>query len=192
MKYAPIYFALIIVSACTNKIKNTESEGSSIASNLQSIFSKTDSAWALMIKSDDNKIQNLKRLTKELQLIEGSSESGLNKLSSQIDSLNLFRYSRISMQNSFVIDLYDSVTNKAIFEVKKQINQNKNATKYQLVNQLISEIQAADDSVLQYRKAYDHTVDGYNKYLKVNRKNLKRNYPGFDTLKKYSVFRLFE
>ncbi|HPI09935.1 MAG TPA: hypothetical protein PLK63_02795 [Catalimonadaceae bacterium] len=94
------------------------------------------------------------------------------------------------MKFSRNIDKYDSITNQVIQKLRNESNQNPNAIKYQIVNQLFSEIQLADDSVLFYRKEYDRTVDSFNNFLKTRKKDLKKSGINVDSLQPYPVFRL--
>jgi hypothetical protein len=151
---------------------------------------KSDSCWSSMMVSDNNKISNLDRLLKELKLIEGSNEKSLQEIEPHIRSLKQNRYDRISMGMGNQIDHYDSLTNSAIAKIRKAASENPNAIRYQIVNQLLTEIQTADDSVLFYRKEYDRTIDRYNEFLKTQEAGLRKTFDRFDTLRRYPVFRL--
>jgi hypothetical protein len=140
--------------------------------------------------SDDAKIDNLRRLAKELELIKGSNPAKINQLSTEIDQLPLIRYSRKNMGSGKAIDRYDSATNSILSSIKQEIQSNPETERFQIVQQLRNEIQMADDSVLYFRKGYDKQVDALNGYLKKNRKQLKRISPIFDTIQPFPVFRL--
>jgi hypothetical protein len=181
-----IAFAL---SSCKQVQKSSVAE-SSVSKELEDQKLQLDSTWNVMFQSDDNKIENLNRLVKELQMIDGSNSGLLTLAEKEIQSIKGFRYDQNSMRISRSIDIYDSVTNVVIQKLRNETNQNPNAIKYQIVNQLISEIQLADDSILFYRKEYDRTVDSYNNFLKTRNKDLKKSGINVDSLKPYPVFRL--
>jgi len=143
-----------------------------------------------MITSDDNKIENMNRLVRELQMIDGSNAESLNSTALEVQKLSGQRYDQKTMKFSRNIDKYDSITNQVIQKLRNESNQNPNAIKYQIVNQLFSEIQLADDSVLFYRKEYDRTVDSFNNFLKTRKKDLKKSGINVDSLQPYPVFRL--
>lgn len=132
------------------------------------------------------------RLLKELGLLNGSNPSRLNQLADQTRQLEAFRYSRNGLKPDGVdlIGRYDSVTNQVWTDIRKEVQANPEAEKYQIIQQLVSEIQAADDSVLFFRMAYDRSVDRYNAYLKKNKKELKRIISNLDSMRPYPVFRL--
>ncbi len=191
MKYVIISVLSIglVLSSCKQVQKSSVTE-SSVSSELEKQRLQLDSTWNVMFKSDDNKIENLNRLVKELQMIDGSNSESLLLAEKEIQTIKSHRYDQKTMSVSKNIDLYDSVTNRVIQKIRNETNQNPNAIKYQIVNQLISEIQQADDSILFYRKEYDRTVDSYNSFLKTRKKDLKKSGINVDTMKPYPVFRL--
>jgi len=189
------YFIILLLSiafalsSCKQVQKSSVAE-SSVSKELENQKLQLDGTWNVMFQSDDNKIENLNRLVKELQMIDGSNSGLLTLAEKEIQSIKGFRYDQNSMRISRSIDIYDSVTNVVIQKLRNETNQNPNAIKYQIVNQLISEIQLADDSILFYRKEYDRTVDSYNNFLKTRNKDLKKSGINVDSLKPYPVFRL--
>jgi hypothetical protein len=180
---------LVLISfGCKQVPKKTTA--SPFVTELENHLTLIDSSWTAMIKSDDNKISNLERLSKELELIDGSNVEALKEIEEYLKLLPKHRYDQITMKDSKAIDKYDSTTNEVILKIKKVSSENPNAQKYQIVNQLVSEIQAADDSVLFFRKEFDRSVDAYNFFIGKNQKELKKSYPGYDSLRRFSVFRL--
>jgi hypothetical protein len=188
-----LVFALLCLftglSACRH-IHNSSVIESAVLKDFEKTHHLVDSTWKIMITSDDNKIENLIRLSKELQMIDGSNTESLVSSEAEINNLKRKRYNQISMQLSRNIDVYDSATNQAIQKLRNETNKNPNAVKYQIINQLLSEIQIADDSVLFYRKEYDRTVDSFNNFIKTRKKDLKKAGINTDTIKPYPVFRL--
>jgi hypothetical protein len=130
------------------------------------------------------------RLVKELLMIDGANSESLKSTETAVQKLTENRYDQNSMKFSRNIDLYDSVTNQVIQKLRNETNSNPNAIKYQIVNQLLSEIQMADDSILFYRKEYDRKVDQFNNFLKTRKKDLKKSGVNVDSIKPYPVFRL--
>ena len=192
----PLLLVLLLAMLCgvsckdgKNK-KTTEKEP--VVHGFEQKQAQMDSAWTSMIVSDENKFANMDRVVAELKLIEGSNEAILTDLQKNIDSVRQSRYTRTSMASSSQIDAYDLGTNQVLAAVRKQVTENPNANKYQIINQLVSEIQLADDSVLLYRKSYDKAIDDYRQFLVANRKALKKGIPAFDSLPNYSYFRLVQ
>ena len=180
---------VLMISSC-KQVKKSSGSDSSVSKELEKQIFQLDSTWNIMFKSDDNKIENMSRLVKELQMIDGVNSKALKSAESEVLGLKEKRYDKISMRLSRNIDLYDSVTNQVLKNLRNETNQNPNAVKYQIVNQLMSEIQLADDSILFYRKEYDRTVDAYNNFLKTRRKDLEKSGINVDSMKPYPVFRL--
>jgi hypothetical protein len=82
------------------------------------------------------------------------------------------------------------VSTALITALRQEVNSNPEAVKFQIVNQLVSEISQSDDSVLFYRKEYDRCADKLNLSLKKNRKKLTGVMPDLDSIKAFPVFRL--
>jgi len=149
-----------------------------------------DSSWQIMMNSDDGKIQNMDRLVSELLLIDGSDSVALHTIQSGIEGLKKERYSRFNIRRAGIIDRYDSLTTSLIVNLKKEVSRNPKAEQFQIVNQLVNEISLADDSVLFYRKEYDRFADKLNLSMKKNKKKLKDEFQGIDSIASYPVFRL--
>ncbi len=184
-----IFLWIIYLSSCTIKDKSSSNKKTILTEVKQYSF-EVDSAWKSMLQSDDIKISNILRLIEELKLIDGTSEIKLKSLTEEANNLKAIRYNIESIRNSKLIDKYDSVTNKVFFETKEEINKNPNAEKYQIISQLVSEIQMADDSVIIYRKNYDKKVDNFNSFKKKNIKKLNDLKSGESQIPEYSLFRL--
>lgn len=184
---------LTFFSSCRNQVnQNSTEKNISVANQIDLLKAELDSSWMVMQKSDLAKFANMQRLAEELKLIQGSDNAKLESVLLALKGVDSVRYNPRSIEESYRIDQFDSATNSVWSSLRGEVSNNKNADKYQIVHQLITEIQAADDSILFYRKAYDHKVDAFNAYFKQNKKELKRNYPGFDTLRTYPVFRLVQ
>jgi hypothetical protein len=188
------FFLLLLIQAftvgCRQVTTRKAEEKNSLELEWNRLSQVADSSWVVMMGSDDAKIDNLRRLAKELELIKGSNPAKINQLSTEIDQLPLIRYSRKNMGSGKAIDRYDSATNSILSSIKQEIQSNPETERFQIVQQLRNEIQMADDSVLYFRKGYDKQVDALNGYLKKNRKQLKRISPIFDTIQPFPVFRL--
>lgn len=175
--------------SCRQEPKNG-TQPDPLAKKLERYYAQTDTSWSRMMASDDAKISNLKRLADELLLIDGSNEKNLQGLRKKADSLSAIRYDRQNLRENGKIDAYDMATNEVIAGLRKEIAENPNAIKYQIVNQLVSEIIQADDSVLILRKEYDRSLDSVRLFKKSNKRGLKKVVPSLDSLPDYPYFRL--
>lgn len=188
-----IFVCLIWFASCRNQPNQTSTEKtSSPTAQIEALKLEMDSSWQVMQQSDLSKFSNMERLAEELKLIQGSDNARIESIIAMLKAVDSVRYNPITISESARIDRFDSATNSVWMNLRNEVSKNKNADKYQIVHQLITEIQQADDSVLFYRKAYDHKVDAFNIYFKQNKKELKRDFPGFDTLRPYPVFRLVQ
>ena len=153
-------------------------------------YSGADSCWNAMMGSDDGKIQNMDRLAGELLLVDGCDSSSLLKTRSAISGLKAMRYNRQNLRDPGLIDRYDSACTALITALKNEVRRNPKAEQYQIINQLVTEVSVADDSVLFYRKEYDRFADRLNLSLKKNRKKLQNELKTPDSLRPFPVFRL--
>lgn len=182
--------ALAFSSLSCKQNQKTGSQPDPLVQKLDLYYAKADTSWSRMMASDDAKISNLKRLADELLLIDGSNEKNLQLLRNKADTLPLIRYDRRNLRENGKIDTYDMATNEVIAGLRKEISDNPNAIKYQIVNQLVSEIIQADDSVLMFRKEYDRTLDSVRLFKKRQKRELKKSIPALDSLPDYPYFRL--
>lgn len=186
-------FLFLAVSFSGLSCKQDQKAGETIdplVVGFERFVSKTDTAWEKMMASDNQKIDNMRRLVEELILIDGSDETQLKELKTKIEDLPTIRYNRLDMKESTKIDRYDAATNEAIAQIRQAISANPNAMKYQIVNQLMAEVGLADDSVLVFRKEYDRALDSLQVFRKKNRKKLKKILPATDSLPEFPRFRL--
>ena len=153
-------------------------------------LSSADSCWTKMIASDDNKFHNMMRLTDELLLIDGCDSQAVQLAKIEIEKAQSLRYSRERMGEKGAIDRHDSLTDLTLASLRKEVARNPNAVSFQIVNQLVSEINQADDSVLFFRKEYDHQIDKLNQLLKAKKKEITQGIPSVDSIESFPVFRL--
>jgi len=153
-------------------------------------LSSADSCWMKMIASDDNKFNNMMRLTEELLLIDGCDSLAVQLAKIEIEKAQNLRYSRERIRENGAIERYDSLTNLTLAILRKEVARNPNAISFQIVNQLVSEINLADDSVLVYRQDYDHQIDTLNQLLKAKKKEIIQGIPSIDSIESFPVFRL--
>ena len=185
-----IFFGLLFNVSCNRPKDPKDPDARKTKSEFETVIQKSDSVWQAMITSDNNKISNMKRLVVELGNISEKQSQNMVQTDTLINKLLTVRYDRETMKTSGLIDQYDSVTNRAIFALRQEIQTNPEAVKYQIISQLASEIQQADDSILYFRKEYDRKIDAYNLYVKKNKKEITKNISQNEGLKKYYVFRL--
>jgi hypothetical protein len=191
-KHCFSFLLLVLIPAlygCRQTQKQAGEASDTLAMRLDQNLRAIDSTWNRMMVSDDTKIANMRRLCKELELLKGSQEAEIKALLEQVEQLPHARYTREQVALSGFIEKYDSLTNAAIENITATARKLAPEQEYQLINQLISEIRMADDSVLFYRKEYDHTLDLYSAFLKEKGAGLRKRFPGIDSLRRYRVFR---
>jgi hypothetical protein len=158
----------------TEKYSGTTEENLSPEGIFLSMQDSIKNAWQVMIADDDEKHFHISRLLDEL-LYAGNIDS------IRIDSLRQFgvfvvssRYDQQSMAESWRIDRYDSLNSVLINRVINLAYQEPEFDKYPLMQELIIDIQEADNRVLMHRIHYDNFVFNFNQKLSDNNKEYKK------------------
>lgn len=189
-------FALVcLLWSCKNQTRQPSktSAGQLLVDQYHDLGSRSQVAWTRMMNSDRTKFDNMRRLVSELKLVDGSDHEALDRIVLKINTIDSVRYTRAGISDSKAIDRFDAVTNDIWSALRSEVTKTEKASAFQIIsNILIPEIQQADDSVLFYRKDYDRSVDSLNLFLKQNRKALRKEVPGVDTLKPLPVFRMVQ
>lgn len=189
-----IIFCASILLLMNLKCSRTSNDGSSSGSaavmeqQATKLESAMDSAWQVMIKSDDNKLNNLLLLAERISYCKEYSDTEITNLKQRVEQLRQSRYSRNDIKVSANIDRYDSLTTILLGYFQKTLARHPDADNFQVIVQLKEEIAAADDSMLLYRKGYDAQVDKWNAFVKANQKSLRKIDTG--RFKLLPVFRL--
>ena len=178
---------LTLLWSCHSKDK--KAEDAAIIS-LEIDWQKADSSWKKMISSDDGKIENINRLISELLLLDGCDSALLLQCREKSTQMASGRYNKGNIREPGRIEKFDSLSIHIINSLQKETNRIPGATDFQLINQLLNEIKAADDSVIFYRKDYDHHVDTLNQNIRKNKKILEVLGDSSTKFRTYPVFRL--
>ena len=183
------FISILLLTCLVGCKNNSDQNQENSATSFNLTLAKADSSWNLMMKSDDAKLDNMNRLAEELLLIENCDSASLIQGKEQILGLRKIRYTKETLGEPGLIDRYDSLTTAAIGLLRAEINRNKKAGQYQLIDQLKSEIITADDSVLFYRKAYDSFASMLNEEMQ---KNKATSLPAIEGMKngRLPLFRL--
>jgi len=161
----------LCVAACNrsnqNNTNNTETvEGEAELKNqYDSLYKQVMVAWDAMIADDDNKLFMMKRLLDEVSYTGNFNKNSYDSLTAQVENLNKVRYTMLTMTDSDLIDLYDSLSANASQKVKSFAQSNPEFNNYPLMDELIIDISEADNMVLLYRIKYDNAASDYNAFL---------------------------
>ena len=151
-----------------------------------SMKDSTNKAWDVMIKSDDQKIDDLARLLQEISYCKKYNVLLLDSLTMVVKTLKDKRYKQLTM-TSTEIDAYDDLTNKIISRTKYLGNTTKDLSAHPIAETLFSDIATADNDVVRYRNLYDGFAFAYNNYYEANKEILSAQIKDFQKL---PVFRL--
>jgi hypothetical protein len=146
--------------------------------------------WALMIKSDDQKIADVKRLLQEISYTDKPSVIELMKLQKLQEQLTSKRYTQETMAESKRIDDYDMATDSLIKRTLQLTANTAGIESHPLAQELADDIMEADTDVVRYRALYDSYVKRYNAYISKNEKQLKKLGEPYASFKKKPLFEL--
>lgn len=139
-----------------------------------------------MIKSDDQKIDDIARLLLEISYCKKYNAMLLDSLNEVVKTLKNERYLQHSMQSA-EIDAYDELTNHVIARVKYLARTTDELKSHPLAETLYNDIAKSDNDVALYRSMYDRFAMEYNDYREANKEKLGEKAKDFPKLPLFSV-----
>ena len=173
---------------CSREQQKSAKAEQALLEEAASIEQALDSAWQVMIASDDNKLNNMLLLADRISYLKTYNDTEITNLKQRVEVLRKQRYSRSDIAVSEQIDAYDERTSELLTYMRHTLSQHPDANDFQIIVQLQEEIAAADDSMILYRKGYDAQVDKWNAFVGKNADVLKK--AGKENIKPLPVFRL--
>ena len=169
-----IFFVAIILGACNKNTSTslTPTAIDSLKTVFQDINTQLEAAWNTMMQDDDDKLSNLTRLLQEVEYSGDYNRLKLDSLKKDIDQLAAVRYDQQTMSDSDLINLYDSMTTRAMGEVTVFTTRLSQFDQYPLMGQLIQEVFEADDRILRFRIDYDRAAKQYNSFIEEHEPDL--------------------
>lgn len=126
-------------------------------------------AWQDMIKDDDEKLANMKRLLQEVSYTQNFNKQRHDSLLQRVDLLEDMRYDMESMADSDKIDIYDAASGVLSRDITLFAVNHPDYANYPLMEELIAEIEQANERVLLHRIRYDQSAKAYNSFIQENK-----------------------
>lgn len=171
------FLFLAIISSCEKKGTKgdlSQTEIDSIKLAFEEIQITIDTTWANMVEDDNQKIADAKRLLEEISYTNIYSPVQFDSLKLNLTELQKMRYNNISMENSELIDSYDSASNKIMNDIITLASNHPDYQRYPLMKELIKDIQEANGRVLKHRINYDFAAKSYNQFIEENKEQLRK------------------
>lgn len=171
-----ILFILVIsIGACNKNASSTLTPTAvdSLKTVFQDLNSELEITWNDMMKDDDEKLANLRRILQEVEYSSNYNRLKLDSLRKGIDELEKVRYDQQTMSDSDLINVYDSMTNQVMGEVTMFTTSLEQFEQYPTMGQLLQEVFEADDRVLRYRIQYDKLAKQYNSFIETNQPDMQ-------------------
>ncbi|CAN5186041.1 hypothetical protein BH23BAC1_BH23BAC1_36310 [soil metagenome] len=151
-----------------------------------------DASWIVMIKDDDEKIADMKRLLNEISKTKRYDKARHRELINDVDKLALIRYDRKSMADSDKIDEYDSANSIMTKEVILFAANHPQYEDNPVFEDIINEIQVADNRVILHRIRYDRSAKAFNSFVQQNQPYINQLNTSRKDWSKVALFELSE
>lgn len=169
-----IPFLLLMLVACQERktTSTTEVSEDSLGKEFTAIRDTAAKAWDLMIKSDDQKIADMKRLLLEISYCKKYNAMRLDSISKAVDGLAAQRYQQTTMTEA-QIGTYDDQTTAIINAIRSLAQSTEELPSHPIAEELYNSIVQADADVVRYRALYDKFAFIYNEFIEKNKEALK-------------------
>lgn len=174
-KYLVVCLFFTLIVACDTSEKgdqsspavagNNEARLDSINLQFVMINDSLQTSWMEMIKDDNEKFANMKRLLQEVSFTKNYDKETYDELMTRIDQMSVIRYNMETMANSNKIDEYDAVSNALSNDVTQFVVNHPDYGSYPLMDELIEDIHQADYRILLHRIKYDQNAKQYNHFI---------------------------
>ena len=144
-----------------------------------------------MVDDDNRKIKAMHNLVHELMVSGDNANEDLISLEKRLEKLNTLRYDQETMANPELVDEYDFATSSLINEIISVAESSSKSANNKTLQNLIDNINIADQRVNTYREEYDYIILKYNHFIEENRAYLKEIDPQY-SLKNKPIFQMTE
>ncbi|MFW6225304.1 MAG: hypothetical protein ACOC4B_03480, partial [Bacteroidota bacterium] len=120
---------------------------------------------------DEKKLAYLRRLLEEIAATNNYDEEVYESYMKMVDALQSMRYSQETLQSE-IIDEYDSATGEVVRKITNYAQEHPDFENYPLMEELINDINQAQNMVLIYRSRYDMMAKSLNDFIEENENRL--------------------
>lgn len=148
-----------------------------------------DSNWQRMMRSDDQKLTEVRGLLQDLKKQPRLNAAQVRTLGEQAGRLKPQRYDRQSMASSEIIDQYDAAQDSVLKPLVRLAAPEGNAPT-ERIRDYVEHIMLADANVVSYRAHYDAAAKAYNNYLRLHQTELAQMGDDYARLRPLPLFEL--
>ena len=165
--------ALIITLLFTSCGKDTSKETTKAEAELKteqitflldSTYATSSAWWDSVMTQDDNKMADIKRLLDEISYTPAYDEQKLEELRKLFEEVKEMRYTQSTLSGD-IIDNYDLMQDSLMKAVRYFAGVTPQLENYPLADELMRDIQEADQQVVLYRSEYGNHANIYNALL---------------------------
>ncbi|MFN6943446.1 MAG: hypothetical protein ACK4ND_00755 [Cytophagaceae bacterium] len=196
--FIPVLLILIAFSSCEKKQESksetkalSEAASETLITEFKTLEDSLEQSWNQMIKADDEKIDDVKRLLQEISFCKRYNVLTHDTLTKLVSVLKEQRYNRESLIDSKIIDKYDNLTDSLIAAVFKLTQATTEMESHDITEKLVTDInQANNDDLLKLRVNYDKWALKYNSFIEEHEAELKTLGLAPGSLKKKPLFQI--
>ncbi len=186
-----IVFAFYLIGCKNEKPETTQKEPveqDSLLISAKIISDSLHANWNAMIKSDDQKFENIKRLLQEISYTSKYNHLLHDSLDKACNEVKGTRYTQ-ETKDAQAIDKYDALTDKYISRVMALAGSTPELPQHPLAEELISEINEANtNTLIKLRVNYGRWVVINNEFVKAYKKELTAAGPPYSEMKEINEF----
>ena len=146
-----------------------------ISSEVSTLDSSANAAWAVMAKADSQKFADIRRLLQEISYCKKYNEKEYEYLMKETNSVYGMRYTISTLSDSTIV-AYDSATTILVQKVRALKSKTPEILQHPLAEQLENEIMKAEtEDIIRYRNNYDRAAQEYNTYLDKHQEALSKS-----------------
>ena len=167
-KITVVVLAIACVGCSSNKNRDGITSFTKIDSLRANFLAINDSllhSWQVMIKDDNEKLDDMSRLLDEISYTNNYDETKLKDYRHRIDTLKAMRYNQKTMWDSKLIDQYDETSHYLVNDLLTYAENHPDYSRFPTMATLVQDIRQAHQRVLYFRIDYDEYAKEYNKFV---------------------------
>ena len=167
-KITVVVLAIACVGCSSNKNRDGITSFTKIDSLRANFLAINDSllhSWQVMMKDDNEKLDDMSRLLDEVSYTNNYDQAKLDDFRQRIETLKALRYNRKTMWDSELIDKYDEASHYLVNDLLTYSENHPDYSRFPTMATLVQDIREAHQRVLYFRIDYDEYAKEYNKFV---------------------------
>lgn len=167
-KITVVVLAIACVGCSSNKNRDGVTSFTRIDSLRANFLAINDSllhSWQVMIKDDNEKLDDMNRLLDEISYTNHYDQAELEEYRDRVKTLKAMRYNQKTMWDSELIDKYDETSHYLVNDLLIYAESHPDYSRFPTIASLVEDIRKAHQRVLYFRIDYDEYAKEYNRFI---------------------------